>query len=239
MNKLAVSSDKAFYSLQGEGPTMGRRAVFLRLAHCTLSCRWCDTTSVWKESTPYMDSELYQYMKDLGYWDQINTGARLVLTGGSPLLQQANLARFLAYASSMETLPKSRNWKVEVETEGVLMPDELVGWVRQWNVSPKLSNSGMPEAKRYIPSVLKVHSKLNSWFKFVVDTHQLEADLSEIQYIQVNSDIAPERIWLMPACSTQAEHAVAAPLVAACALSAGYNFSPRLQVVLWGKTVGV
>lgn len=32
-----------FYTLQGEGFNAGRRALFIRLPYCNLSCSWCDT----------------------------------------------------------------------------------------------------------------------------------------------------------------------------------------------------
>ena len=38
---LAVSED--FYSVQGEGPTMGAPAVFLRLKGCNLTCGGVNT----------------------------------------------------------------------------------------------------------------------------------------------------------------------------------------------------
>ena len=39
-DKLKVSGDGAFYTLQGEGITMGEPAVFLRLHVCNLRCSW-------------------------------------------------------------------------------------------------------------------------------------------------------------------------------------------------------
>jgi 7-carboxy-7-deazaguanine synthase len=34
-------------TLQGEGPSAGRPASFIRLSGCLLSCRWCDTPWTW------------------------------------------------------------------------------------------------------------------------------------------------------------------------------------------------
>src|SRR5438046_5626962 len=34
-------------TFQGEGPSLGRRCVFLRLGACNLHCRWCDTPYTW------------------------------------------------------------------------------------------------------------------------------------------------------------------------------------------------
>lgn len=40
-DKILLSGDSAFYTLQGEGPTLGQPAVFLRLHVCNLRCTWC------------------------------------------------------------------------------------------------------------------------------------------------------------------------------------------------------
>ena len=32
-----------FSSIQGEGPDVGRRTLFVRLGGCDLRCSWCDT----------------------------------------------------------------------------------------------------------------------------------------------------------------------------------------------------
>ena len=43
--ELKVS--EIFASIQGEGPSAGAAAVFLRLAGCNLRCHWCDTKYTW------------------------------------------------------------------------------------------------------------------------------------------------------------------------------------------------
>lgn len=44
-----VSGDGVFYTLQGEGASMGRPATFLRLHHCNLDCSWCDAWYTWDQ----------------------------------------------------------------------------------------------------------------------------------------------------------------------------------------------
>ena len=38
---------ETFHSLQGEGPSAGTPAHFLRLQGCDVGCRWCDTKYSW------------------------------------------------------------------------------------------------------------------------------------------------------------------------------------------------
>src|SRR5688572_30464582 len=50
-DKIKLSGDGAFYTLQGEGPTMGMPAVFVRLHVCNLKCEWCDAWYTWNPDT--------------------------------------------------------------------------------------------------------------------------------------------------------------------------------------------
>ncbi|MGH3922689.1 MAG: 7-carboxy-7-deazaguanine synthase QueE, partial [Pseudonocardiaceae bacterium] len=34
-------------TFQGEGPSVGQQALFIRLSSCNLSCSWCDTPYTW------------------------------------------------------------------------------------------------------------------------------------------------------------------------------------------------
>lgn len=230
MSAPVLKIGEIFESIQGEGSTVGRASIFIRTTGCTLNCKWCDSVSVWKrKGITYTPEALWTYIKTT-YRDAIDNGSQIVLTGGSPLLQQDALAAFL------QLLPGSI--RIELETEGVLKPNTVMEHrINQFNVSPKLSNSGMKKEKRYVPDVLKYHSlDDNSIFKFVVQT---TTDVIEVLDYRCDFKIPANRIWLMPLASTAKDHAILAPAVAAMARSFQFNFSPRLHIQLWDQTTGV
>ena len=44
---MLLKLSEIFYSIQGEGVSIGRPSVFLRTALCNLKCKWCDTPYTW------------------------------------------------------------------------------------------------------------------------------------------------------------------------------------------------
>lgn len=222
-----------FLSFQGEGSTIGALSIFIRVTGCTLDCSWCDSVEVWKtKGVEYTPKDLYTYISTT-YREAFEHGAHLILTGGSPLRQDKGLTAFLKEFSILGRY-------IEVETEGVLLPSsDIDAMISRYNVSPKLANSGMAKEKRYNPQVLKWHthkSQRRSIFKFVVES---KTDVIEVTDIQMDIGIPSDRIWLMPLVSTIEDHNKMAPLVAEWAKENNYNFSPRLQIVLWNRTLGV
>lgn len=227
-----VKVSELFYSFQGEGSTVGVPAVFLRLSGCVLNCKWCDTVEVWKQGTEYDPMELIGLFRG-ELLKSLNNGAHLILTGGDPLIQQYKVLPVLkCLAGAIPDL------HIEVETEGVLMPGEAFSrHIWQWNVSPKLSNSGMPNYKRTNLSVLSYHAKqTNSIFKFPVAN---EADLKETVTLVTMAHIPSRRVWLMPICSTRKEFEDRSPEVAKMAQQMQYNFSPRLHLTVYDRKTGV
>jgi len=91
---LLVTS--VWLTLQGEGPFSGMPAVFVRLAHCQLTCSFCDT---WFDSGCwYTGIELRDLVmkKVVEHYDRIAWPKHptiLVITGGEPTLQD-NLFNF-------------------------------------------------------------------------------------------------------------------------------------------------
>ena len=64
---------ETFYSIQGEGPSAGVPAVFLRSSHCNLRCpgwgppggeQGCDTSAVWRQTWRQMTApEVIEYWR--------------------------------------------------------------------------------------------------------------------------------------------------------------------------------
>lgn len=87
-----------FHSLQGEGISMGRPSVFVRLSGCNLACHWCDTPYTWffeGHAGPHRGEQRYDRRANSVTLDIAEVAAavrqyecpHIVFTGGEPLLQ--------------------------------------------------------------------------------------------------------------------------------------------------------
>jgi len=237
--KNEISVAEYFYSVQGEGITSGTPSVFLRLAGCNLLCgkndaSWtCDSIDIWKKGKTFNVYELIKRMnKDIAMDSRLEH-ANLVITGGEPLQQQESLCVFLH-----EIRELTKDVFIEVETNGTIPPSmELNSLVDQWNVSPKLKNSGEPFEKRMNVHAMKIFNNSDkAQFKFVITKHDDFAEivtewLPEInneQMVQMMSgadnreDLDKKNIWLIEKC-----------------LIYGFRFTNRLQIQVWNQKTGI
>jgi 7-cyano-7-deazaguanosine (preQ0) biosynthesis protein QueE len=216
-------------TFQGEGPSMGRRAGFVRLGRCNLDCTWCDTPYTWDWSRFDPAVEVRKVEVD-AIVDQLAAMDPdiVVVTGGEPLLQQRSLVP-LAQACA------ARGWSVEVETNGTLAPSpELAALVAQWNVSPKLANSGVPVERRIVPDALAaLRATGRAVFKLVVGA---EAELDEVAALVEAHDLAP--VWVMPEGTDPAGLLERARALADPVTARGWSLTTRLHVLLWGDERG-
>lgn len=108
-----------FYSVQGEGPAMGRPATFVRLAGCNLSCQGCDTDR--------------KACRELSIPDVLQAiqSRRVVITGGEPTLQMGQLSQLIS-------LLHGRGKEIHIETNGTNpIPEEILEKIHCAVVSPK------------------------------------------------------------------------------------------------------
>ena len=126
-----------FHSIQGEGVSAGTPTVFLRLATCNLACTWCDTRYTWDwRNFDYADGVVEMALDEVERRVLEFGRPRLVITGGEPLLQQAVLAPLVSSLAG-------QGFYCELETNGTIVPSpDMIEGIAQWNVSPKLENSG-------------------------------------------------------------------------------------------------
>ena len=113
-NGQILQVHSVFWTLQGEGPFSGHPAVFLRLAGCNLQCPFCDT----EYTEGARGLSLAAIMDEIEQTRPHSSRGRklLVITGGEPFRQ--NLGPLMNEATDM-------GWHVQVETHGVLLPQEL------------------------------------------------------------------------------------------------------------------
>ena len=154
--------------------------------------------------------------------------ARLVVTGGEPLLQGAALARML------ELLPAMH---VEVETNGTVAPlAALDRQVHQYNVSPKLAHSGNPAELALVPERLVAWAAdERAFFKFVVAS---PADADEVLALCEAYAIPAERVFLMPEGTDSPTLRTREAWLSELCLQHGFRMSDRLHIHLYGDTRG-
>jgi organic radical activating enzyme len=244
--KLAKLGDgpEIFHTIQGEGVSAGCPAVFVRASLCNLHCVWCDTDHTWNfEGTPWSHEKNTKHRKE----DVIIELApaevaerilvfhcpRVVITGGEPLLQETGFLEMIH-----QIRREMPDCVFEVETNGTRVPSPAFAEaVDQFNVSPKLSNSGMDESLRLIPSALDFFaSSPKAWFKFVVSQ---PADLAEIQSLRARFGIPASRVLLMPEGRTSAQLDRSSEWLAGICRDLGFRFCDRLHVRIWGDKRGV
>lgn len=224
-------------TFQGEGPSTGRISAFLRLGACNLNCSWCDTPYSWDWSgelgqkfDPHVELRKLSFAEVYAELEAKHVD-RLVVTGGEPLLQQSALGRFL-------TCRPSSLHAVELETNGTIQPDQaLVEQVSHFNVSPKLSNSGIPHEKRIRPLAVRAfHETGKASFKFVV---REPSELQEIAELFASIGLTGADVWVMPEGTTAEVLLDRMRMLAPLVLERGWNLTGRLQVLLWDARRGM
>lgn len=226
---------ETFVSLQGEGPSAGEPALFLRLGSCNLNCVWCDTRHSWdwaefdrsKEVEDLAPNELLERLMRL-LPSQVNL---VVVTGGEPLLHQDAVTPVLDRLLSCR--PDAR---VEIETNGTIAPTaDLRELVHLFVVSPKLANSNIPEKRRLRLRALSEFSRLRSVLKFVVEGPE---DLQEAAEIAATCGFPTAQVWVMPQTRSMDDLGSRIADLAPAAIDAGFKVSSRLHVLAWADARG-
>ncbi|XVU27908.1 7-carboxy-7-deazaguanine synthase QueE [Actinoplanes sp. CA-054009] len=217
-------------TVQGEGVSLGRPAVFLRLAHCNLKCTFCDTPYTWdwrrySSHTEAHPTPIAQIASDIR--QRIAPGVRLlVITGGEPMLQQPAIELLLDLLHD-----PNRALEVEIETNGTIAPrQELTRQVSRFNVSVKPSSAGMTGHRRVRPEAVGVLRETNkAVWKFVVSD---PSDVLEVEQFVDRFGVEP--VFLMPEGTTPGQLNAKYEMVTRACIKNGWTVTPRLHIHIWG-----
>ncbi len=216
-------------TLQGEGPSTGQRAGFVRLGRCNLACEWCDSkyTWDWDSYDPQVEVTTRTTAEVAAEIDAMDVPL-VVITGGEPLLQQSHLPDLLRRL-------RSGRCRIEVETAGTIgATNDVVALVDRFNVSPKLAHSGNPRDRRYRPEVLAAFEATGkAAFKFVVVE---ETDLDEVAEMVAECRLSD--VWIMPEGTDVATLLARERRLADAVIARGWHMTTRLHILLWGDTRG-
>jgi 7-carboxy-7-deazaguanine synthase len=213
-----------FRSVQGELQGIGRQALFLRVAGCNLGKKCpvdCDTRYSWDTSagTTFFERDIDALADEI---IAANVGM-VVITGGEPLLQQDEIEQLMNITNDRIVL----DWFIE--TNGTIHPSETLINASNvyFNVSPKLPSfdyETFPLAKSIFKHVITPGNKDFLAWQAKMDTLPVPVQ---------------RKIFFMPASRNRAQYLANAPGVANWCNEQGFNFGPRVHLVLWDGKKGL
>ncbi len=213
-------------TVQGEGPSSGQQAAFVRLGGCNLTCTWCDTPYTWDASRYDLHAENTKHTIEQIVM-QLPDVPLIVISGGEPLLQATALEMLCTTLIDLD-------YKIEIETNGTQLPMTQNKDIR-YNVSPKLAHAGDPLEKRITASLSEYVADPNAIFKFVVTD---ERDLNEVQQIATAHGIESDRVWIMPEGVDREVLERRLIEISEASIERGYNVTGRLHIQIFGGQRG-
>lgn len=153
MNSIKIK--EIFESIQGEGPYVGYKQLFIRFCNCNLKCNYCDTDFLAEENyLEYTPCDLAQIV------NKHRTIHSVSLTGGEPLLSVEFLKDFLPMVNS----------KVYLETNATLADKllEIKTFIDIISADIKLeSASGIKNSYKFHDEFFKNCSGVETFAKIV------------------------------------------------------------------------
>ena len=123
MTELRGRIAECFYSIQGEGVTVGHPAVFIRLQGCSVGCQWCDTKYSWDPESG----------RDVALDDLIDEASgfscrHAVITGGEPLKL---LLHSIAFGTTTNFFGERPVTQKQMDMTVHVMGTSLLYWVQK------------------------------------------------------------------------------------------------------------
>lgn len=152
-----------FFTIQGEGPFAGHRAIFVRLAGCNLQCPGCDTEYTEGRRQIPMRSLVSKIVDTHQKSSYDNYPFPLiVITGGEPLRQ--------TIGPFVEELLKL-GYPVQIESNGMFPPDKALEDLFNW-CKPFLTLVVSPKTAKVNPKT----AEIAACFKYVMQAEYVDPE---------------------------------------------------------------
>ncbi len=171
-----VKIKEVFTSVQGEGPYVGYKQLFIRLCGCNLNCSYCDTDFAIMGAKDYSVQELADICKNNDDCHSVS------LTGGEPLLHTDFIKEFGAISS----LP------LYLETNGTLTNqlEEVIDYITYISADIKLpSATGLKPMWEVHDEFFKVGIQKELFTKVVFDENINDFEIHKITHLCKKFDI--------------------------------------------------
>lgn len=227
MTKIKLA-ELPHFVLQGEGSTITRKYLLVRVYGCDLHCPECDSAHTWDTCVQEYSMEEFEQAISFKIKEFPNVN-RILFTGGAPSLYKDFILEF----------SKRNQYWIEIEDAGnnvwPIIPD---GSQRiHFNFSPKIAGLPSADPKEWsgIKDIVERFSFLGCSYiiKIVVDAFNIEQDLIKVQEFIEQYTIPKDSIYLMPKGYTREEIIKQSPIVIEACFKNNYNFSPRLHTLIF------
>lgn len=176
-----VKIKEIFTSIQGEGPYVGYKQLFIRLCGCNLSCAYCDTDFNVNDSKEYTIQELIDICGKNSDCHSVS------ITGGEPLLD-TDFIKELGDNLSCFNLPLP----IYLETNGTLADklEEVIDYVTYISADIKLpSATGLDPLWKEHEEFFKVGKQKELFAKVVFDEKINDFEIHKITHLCKKYDV--------------------------------------------------
>ena len=248
MSDKVIPINEIYTCLQGEGKYVGIPHILIRVTGCKLRCQFSNSFC----DTPYSswgpEKGKFRYTDIFDFFDNHRHIKHTMITGGGPTAQPKLLINLCKMA-------KEFGQHITIETEGSEFVETKADFI---SLSPKLSNSTprpgdwMPYLNKEVTENDKIrHEKWRTnhhAMKKLIAQHpdyQLkpvissEKDLEEVKELQEILSVPNDKVYLMPEGITSEELTKRRKWLFDMCVREGYNFSDRLQIIVYGDKRGV
>lgn len=214
--------EQPHYVIQGEGNLIGKKMLLFRVSGCDVFCRDCDSKQSWKK-----ENEISYNIEDVEYIIKCKYKEKqfdyIMVTGGAPSL----------YMDFIYILIKrNKKWKFQIEDAGDKDWSKFKNFKNVYfSFSPKI---GALEGNTIIQdwNAFKITPK-NYICKIVVNKNDWINNYTFIKHLQKKYNIPNNKIYLMPLGIHREDIIEQSQFIINKCFELGYDFSPRLHVLLF------